>query len=179
MPATTGTGITYPISTDTVHLTDDLATMANSIDGIVAADHALRDGNWVLYPAVITGATSGTWTSGTATVSTYYTRIGKSVLVNGNIIFGSTTSVAAVSGSMQVSLPITARNSVPADIGAGMIFDASPVVRSGISCQLSGTGNFQMVVQSTGVIVLNTAPWTWAQNDEIRFHLFYEANSLP
>lgn len=178
MPNTTGQGITYPISTDTVHTTDDLATLANSVDSQLATDRALRDGVWSLYTATITGATSGTWGAGTATVSTYYTRIGHTVIVNGNIIFGSSTSVAACSGPLLVSLPIATRAVVPADVGAGLILDATPTSRQRIACELSGTTSFLMVADAS-TIVINSSPWTWAVNDEIRFHLIYEAATLP
>lgn len=179
MPNTTGQGITYPISTDTVHLTDDLATMANSVDSQLATDRALRDGTWTLYAPDITGSAGGTWTKGTATVSVYYMRMGRTVFVNGEIVMGSTTSFAAISGSFILNLPFAARNNIPGHVGSGHAIDASPTAREVLACRLNSTTHVFFIIGNTGSTVQTAAPWTWAQSDILAFQLIYDTTSTP
>jgi hypothetical protein len=182
MPGSTGLGIVYPVSTDTVHLTDDLKTMADGIDSLIDTDRDARDAAYALYSAVLTGATSGTWTAGTATVSTYWSRDGRRIFVDGRITFGSTTSITSLSGAMQISLPVTAAARMDSRVvGTGLVVDNSPSTRYPMHCVMSGTGNILMVKSADGALMIGGSGGsqspitTFAQNDEIRYSVVYEA----
>lgn len=177
MPDTT-LGITYPSLTDAPQGPAQMQTLAQDVDTLISADRTTRDAAWTLYTASITGTTAGTWTSTSATISTWYTRRGRTVIVNGDITFGSTTSVASLTGSLQISLPVTARATVPSHVGSGLLIDASPTTRNMCAVQLQSTSTI-ILVKYDGTIATATAPWTWAQSDVIRFQAIYESASAP
>jgi len=129
---------------------------------------------------------SPTWTNltiGNATVTYKYAQIGKTVLFNIHLKFGSTTSI---SGTVSFSLPVTSisYNSVSAIMSIGRIdlYDSGTAVYSGLLKWVSTTSarpeylNLPAgtVIQSLNVVNA-TAPFTWTTNDELHIEAYYEA----
>lgn len=171
MPTNTTLGITYPVSTDTVHLTDDLQTLANSVDALLVTDRGKRDTAWTPYTPTIGNVVLGT--GGTAV--SRYAQYGRLVVFQGSILLGS--SGASVSGSITVSLPVTAENSNP-HVGTGLATDASVGTGGfrGLFAELNGATSL-IFVYGGGGLVNATNPFTFAVNDGLRWEVEYEAVS--
>lgn len=182
MPDTT-LGITYPSLTDQPRGPEQMQAIAEDVDTLIAADRTARDSAWTLYTPTITGATSGTWTQGTATVSCYYKRIGRVVIAQGRITWGGTTSVGSVSGAFRLSLPpgVTAvggTTGLRSLCGTGIIIDASASSRSVCVALLDTTAAFTLM-KYEGTFVQAAIPFTWASGDILDFLVTFESTSAP
>ena len=176
MPTTT-LGITYPSSTSSVRVYQDIQQAATDTDTLISADRTKRDAAGSTYTPSITGSTSGTYTLGNGTWSARYIRLGRMVFVWGDLTVGSTTSFAAVSGTFLITLPVTAQGTAPSTIGTGFLFDSSTATRQTTTAQINTTTTFLMAYSAVGGLVNNAAPWAWATSDLIRFQLMYEAST--
>jgi hypothetical protein len=182
MPDTT-LGITYPSLTDAPEGPAQMQTLATDVDTLIAADRTARDAAWTLYTPTITGATAGTWTAGTATISTYYKRIGRTVFLQGRITWGSTTSLAGVSGSLRVSIPggITPASGAAGQrslVGVGAAIDASASSRM-ICGALIESGGTISLMRYDGTFIQPTIPFTWATGDILDFEATFESTAAP
>jgi len=131
------------------------------------------------------GGTSTAWTSftpswinitqGNGTVTASYKQIGKTVHLFVKLVWGSTTSA---SGSMGLTLPVTAKNTgyvVPLWIN-----DSGSSTFTGVAWIYATTQIFFYANKSdsTYTYVANanaTVPMTWTTNDELQFVITYEA----
>jgi hypothetical protein len=124
-------------------------------------------------------STASAWTAYTPTLTNWapgidiarYKQIGKTVHVEW--VFGCT---GASSGTMVVSLPVTAHGSTATfngSVGHGFASDASTGATDVTSVYLasSTTVNFNSNAGVYGASI----PWVWVASDRLRAHLTYEA----
>ena len=137
-------------------------------------------GAFTSYTPSLTASTTNP-TLGTGSTQTgYYVQIGKLVIYNFLIFFGS-SGVAAGTGDYYVSVPvnITSANG-SAVVGNGYLYDSSVVKYQPVNYRPSGQtkvypeyGN----IQSSAAYGTTSAagPWTWAASDQIGGLIIYEA----
>ena len=117
------------------------------------------------------------WALGNGTMDAKYKQIGKTVFFRVGFTVGSTTTK---SGQLRLSLPVTANayynennwfvNSTYIDSGTDTYFYTSTMSTTAICAGY----NLWSTAGNTRVISA-TAPFTWATNDVMYFHGFYEA----
>jgi hypothetical protein len=117
------------------------------------------------------------WAIGNGTIDAKYKQIGKTVFFRIKFTLGSTTTKSA---QIELSLPVTANafygyqlhaiNTSYGDFGTDDYFYTSPISTTAVlgGYLLYGTGANQRGISPT-------APFTWATNDTMLFHGFYEA----
>ena len=139
-------------------------------------------GQFVKYTPTFTGLTLG---NGVADFA--YSRVGDTIVLRANLIFGSTSSITATSGTIVFTLPVSAATTPSsvrsqANVGMGQLLDDStgnrvPIVpRIGLSTQ----GEIVWTEVSGVVVYYNdfqttSQPFTVQTDDEFRFTLTYEA----
>lgn len=128
-------------------------------------------GDWTTWSPTLVGLTSG-GSIGNATVAARYHRVHDNVEAMLDITVGSTTSFG--SGTTAISLPVTAQATNPSLLGVAFLFDTSATARR-VGVAIMNTTSNLILMQYDGTIVTNTAPWTWATGDAIRFNIKYEA----
>jgi hypothetical protein len=130
---------------------------------------------WVDYTPTITG-----FSLGNGTVTGKYLQLGKMVFFRVRMVWGTTSSTG--SSAFTCSLPVTAKFSSPSTIRAGAAegwsyddsaFNTYHLVSQGpqtTTCAfyMPGTNGFMSTMTST-------TPFTWAANDYIVVHGWYEA----
>jgi hypothetical protein len=131
--------------------------------------------SWQAWTPTITGLTIGN-----GTVVARYWKANKTVLIEGSITWGSTTSA---SGTLGVSLPLEAKRS-DTYIGISRARDVS-VRPYPVSTFLlnSTTINFLRFDTNNGItgilyesaVVNGTSPFTWVNTDQLLFQGVYEA----
>jgi hypothetical protein len=141
----------------------DLANLADSATTIESA--------WTSY--------TPTWTNltvGNAAINATYKQIGKTVIYQILLNFGSTSSI---SGNVSFTFPVTSKtaethngNVVFNDVGVnwfiGMLSDTSTTGANVVAVNTSGTYGSQSLLSST-------VPFTWTANDKIKISGTYEA----
>lgn len=135
------------------------------------------DTTWTTYTPTVNNVTLG---SG-FTLSAAYAQIGKTVVVNFSLLFGSTTTIT---GDVNFSLPLNHANSNrSAAAGTCVIVDASPATRYPGTVLLSGTPGFAFIrignaagTYVTQVPISGTVPIAVpAVNDQIAATITYQA----
>lgn len=127
---------------------------------------------WTAYTPTLSNITLG---NGTLTFKS--ARVGKTIIVRGRFVAGSTTTYSA--GALAFSLPATPSTDYAAagdwPVGSGMVKPTT--VNMGVTVWLNGSGNFQFVIDNatTATTVTNTAPGTFGTSAEIGFTAEYEA----
>lgn len=125
---------------------------------------------WTAYPPVWTNLTVGN-----ATNTGRYVQVGKLVIYQGQLTWGSTTSATA--SNTTVSLPVTAKSTSGISFaGSGYINDAGTRFYS-VTCYQASTTTMIFIHSGdvgTG-IVTGTAPQTWASTDILSWQVVYEA----
>lgn len=119
----------------TIYETDtDLMKTYNGSSWLDTAD--VIDGTWTSYTPTLGVTSGGAWTYGTPTISTSYTRVGKTVFYRGSITWGA--GVVAGAGSSTATLPITAATtpSVFASNGIGWMADTSGGIESALKVEV-------------------------------------------
>jgi hypothetical protein len=151
------------------HSTYGLYTNAgmHAVSGYYERSRTTPMGEWAAY--------TPTWTNlnvNNGTVTARYTQIGKTVFVSIVVVFGSTTSVF---GSVSVSLPVSnIAGSVQAN-GWNYYFDSSGgVAYFGSNSPASATTVALLTLTSPAGNVNATAPFTWANADQMFIWLQYE-----
>jgi len=133
----------------------------------------LSNGAWTSY--------TPTWTNltvGNATQNSFYTQIGKLVVVRVQLTFGTTTSLTSV---IDISLPVTSRSLTGnPNLGVARFIDANGAQHCGVIVYISSTAvRFQrQVVSGSNIIadeVSSTAPFTWTSTDQFHGYFSYEA----
>jgi hypothetical protein len=171
MPYTRTTWQDFPDTTTPID-----AARLNNIEAMLASIADAGDA-WTAYTPTYTNVTLGTGPS----QSSAYTQIGKTVFVRTQLTLGTG---ASLSGSVTISLPVTARSGV---WQAGMVWgvayfrDASPFA------QYSGTLNYDTTTTVTVnclradatyltmATLSGTVPFTWTDSDRIYTFFAYEA----
>jgi hypothetical protein len=127
-------------------------------------------GAWTAYSPTFTNVTLGTG----STLTARYIQIGKLVHVMVQLVLG--TSGADVTGTVSMSLPVTARATTPVLVGSGLAIDdsAGTTGHRAIFSQLNTTTTVQFVIYSGGVVGASI-PFDWTNQDQFRVSLTYEA----
>lgn len=142
---------------------------------------------------VVSPNTSGQWKDfvpswtnlsvGNGTIRAKYYQIGKIVVVDVFLLFGTTTSIT---GTVRMTLPVEMPASIASynwhRVGMCQLVDEGSAVYGGtLNSQLSST-EIQFYVESAngtyvspGAAVNATTPHTWANTDKISFNIVYEA----
>jgi hypothetical protein len=129
-------------------------------------------GAWISY--------TPTWTNltvGNSTQTFNYSQIGKTIHVNGVLTYGST---ATVSGSIILSLPVTATTNNFFPYGVVYAVDSGTASYPLFMQQASTTQVALFVINAAGTYAVladtsGTVPFTWAVNDRIHTSFTYEA----
>lgn len=102
-----------------------------------------------------------------------YAQIGKVVIGNAFIGFGS-SGVGAGSGEYRISLPVAGNFTGWLLIGNGYVFDSSASVFRAVSIEPL-TGTTARLAVDNGIYIAHNGPWPWAASDQLRIHFSYEA----
>jgi hypothetical protein len=168
--------LTVP-ATDTLALVPDGTTERFRIDSaglITGAGTSL--GAWTAYTPVLTATTTNP-TLGTSSIAAgLYVKMGKIVVVNFRIIFGS-SGVDAGSGEYRISVPfnmLNVGNLLPS--GVVWLYDVSAgVSKMAGAFRATATPSSTFLIRGEAVLsVGNATPWTWAAGDTIAGTLTYE-----
>lgn len=162
--------LTSPTEGMTVYLTaSDHYQIYNGTDWVTF------DIAWNAYTPTFTNLTLGTG----GTTSTYYARIGKTVIVQGYITFGTSPTVGAIRISLPVDVASSNRN-----IGNGQVYMRDSVAARGYIgfAQLAGSAPSYFTIQAsradaTYAYYTNqsaTIPHTWTSNDYLSFTIIYQ-----
>lgn len=141
-------------------------------------------GAWESYtPTIVTGGAGTAWSIGNGTITGEYQRIGRAVIVRGEITFGSTSAYGTQ--FLAISLPISAvsTSTVNVPTGVARYTDTSlgnPYAGTVAHLGTSGMRFHSLSVSATyGLVetVTSTVPFAFASTDEIGFTFTYEAAS--
>lgn len=132
---------------------------------------------------------AGAWTSYTPTFSAFttgngivdfaYSQIGKTVVVQGYVQLGSTSSVGT---DFKISFPVTPKTygTTTQNLGTVLMLDAGTSLYNG-TIRYFDTSDFRVqiiAVSGSNIItasITSTSPFTWATGDQITCTLIYEA----
>jgi hypothetical protein len=135
-------------------------------------------GPWTAYtPQLLAVTTNPTLGSG-ALQSGRYTQLGKLVVAEFTVQFGS-TGLNVGSGNYSISLPVNSKNTTNDEgAGQGWMFDAS--ANRVVLCffrMFSSNSKADIYYTSTAIPfqASNSAPWVWATTDFVQGQLMYEA----
>lgn len=128
---------------------------------------------WSAYTPTLTNITLGNGTLACASA-----RVGKTMLVRGSFLAGSTTTYAA--GNLGVSVPVNAHAAYAAAgshaVGSGLVSlnGGTPI---GVTARLTSatTMNFTVDAQTATTAVTNTNPFTFGTASTLNFAAAYEA----
>ena len=150
----------------TAGLTDNTVLPASTLNTIGAA--------WETWTPAWTGATTNP-VLGNGTVSGKYTQINRLIIAQVSYYMGSTTTFG--SGIWRFGVPVTAASHTAyANIGYGRCYDASAATTYLVAALWDVFDTTRVWIQShqTGIFA-STAPFTWANTDELHFTIVYEA----
>lgn len=139
-----------------------------------------RDGGgtaWTTYVPTLTATTTSPGMGSTVVRQGRYIREGRRVHVQVVMKF-SGTNITAGSGTYEASLPVTARTQTPGRVtGSALAYDSSAdnYADGIVFIDESATDAVRFVIDSG--LVTASAPWTWANGDQLCFTLTYEAAS--
>ena len=149
------------------------ATNLRAATAIFERGRTVAAGEWQDYTP--TWAASGTAIGlGDATRSGRYALVGKTCYFRVALVMGSTTTFGT--GTYTFTLPQTSvavPNAVTM-VGVGSVWDASPSGRYTCTARLASTTTVELIVDTTGAQVGQTAPITFAQSDQIGIYGSYE-----
>ena len=128
---------------------------------------------WETYTPALTASTTNPTLGTGSSVSGRYGQVNKIVCGQGQINFGS-AGVAAGSGYYYVSLPIAAQSSGKV-IGQFQFYDSSTLAVYLGTLISDTTTRSLMYYGNPSSIASDSAPFTWAANDFIRYTFQYEA----
>jgi len=131
-----------------------------------------------LYPWTAYTFTPSGITVGNGTLTARYQQIGKTVNIEVDLLWGSTTSITA--GIVVFGLPVTAK--LGSYTGAGIVsYGRYAVGNYTGTATLQTTSNFYLgVTQTSGSyafegVITSTIPFTWSTADRITVRMTYEA----
>lgn len=151
-------------------LDDDSVTTGKIADGAVTADKIAADSWTAITPTIATGALG--FSLGNGSISGRWIQEGKRVTFTGKITLGPTSAWGAGTG-LGVALPVTAQALRAA--GSVVFVDVSADRPWVGAAWLTGTGTLAFAQPSSPGYVSGSAPFTWANNDEIHWTIVYEA----
>lgn len=131
---------------------------------------------WVAWTPTFTNLTLGTG----STTSTFYSRIGKTIVAQGYVNLGTTPTV---SGQIQLTLPVDhASSNRSSVVGQLLLRDFSPGTSYVGNVTLTGSAPAKMSLQalnSAGTYLTAssqsaTVPFTWADSDFFSFTIMYQ-----
>jgi hypothetical protein len=128
---------------------------------------------WETYTPALTASTTNPTLGTGSSVAGRYGQVNKIVCGQGKIDFG-TAGVAAGSGFYYVSLPIAAQSSGKV-IGQFQFYDSSTLAVYLGTLISDTTTRSLMYYGNPSSIASDSAPFTWAANDFIRYTFQYEA----
>lgn len=131
---------------------------------------------WTPYTPSLTASTTNPTLGSGSVRNGAWTREGRKVTVNGNIVFGS-SGAGAGSGTYRVSVPVTAKT-LTGGYHMGSAFGNDTSANNGvdgISRIGAGAGWDKIEMMLNNVLVTNAAPFTWGNSDIISFTITYEA----
>ena len=128
---------------------------------------------WETYTPALTALTTNPTLGTGSSVSGRYGQVNKIVCGQGQINFG-TAGVAAGSGYYYVSLPITAQSTGKV-IGQFQFYDSSTLAVYLGTLISDTTTRSLMYYGNPSSTASDSAPFTWAANDFIRYTFQYEA----
>lgn len=160
-------------------IADTAVTTAKLLDANVTAPKMNNSGTWNSSWAWV--SYTPTWTNlsvGNGTVVARYTQIGKTIFARIQLTWGSTTSV---SGSVQVTLPVTAQAmpGVGPQIGSTKLFSGAASFMGPFTQSSTTQGVIRWFqVSGSGILESNisaSSPDTWNTTDEFHITMCYEA----
>ena len=161
------TELTAAASDDYLEIVD---TSANTSKKISLENLTGGLGEWVTYTPTWT-SNIGTPSLGNGTITGKYFRLGKMVIINVSLNFGSTTSVAGTD-TWYISLPI---QSAGLGNGVWVAFESGVKFYTGILQVSPGETTIVGFYASDGQGYLSeTRPHTWKANDHLRFTAIYQ-----
>jgi hypothetical protein len=131
--------------------------------------------SWQAWTPTLAG-----WTIGNGTLVARYWKANKTIVFEGSITWGSTTSA---SGNLSVTLPLESKR-IDSYCGVARTIDASvrnyqawTFINSSTTMQFfwGGTNNGVSGALYEGGLVSNTGPFTWVNTDRLIFQGVYEA----
>lgn len=164
------------------------STSAATHSNGAAVTHVLTKGGLDQYLAELYPwqAYTPAWTSsgtapaiGNSTVNSRYVQIGKTIIAQIYISFGSSATFGT--GTYFFSLPVNASTALNTRrMGWFNGYDASANATAMAIALYNSTSTVQMAYPATwpsgtNTAVAATAPWTWAQSDQVHINLVYEA----
>lgn len=169
---TTARGYRYPALSAAPNVPADLGNLAADIDADVTAS---APGAWTAYTPIWKGQTTDP-VIGNGTLTCRYQKLGpKTVMYVGMLVMGSTTTYG--SGAWLMTLPISARvpgGPLPLTPGSAWLYDNSTTANrtSGIA-MLFGTADLYFAAPNVSSVNA-TAPFTWANLDQLHWSFIYE-----
>jgi hypothetical protein len=157
-----------------------------TVTGVFNGASNVSVGAWTSYTPTWTSAGTGTPALGNATVSCYYTKVGRKVDVRFEITFGSTTTFGntGTGDNWQFTLPVTAARSGDS-IGFLQLLQSNTITCMG-RARTNSTTTFLISVASgrtDATAITNTGdvdsvtPWTWASANTVKGNFTYESAS--
>lgn len=187
MPGTTAIyGLRYQEPNDApngaalgANLAADVESQLARIDGditdtnsaLTTLSGSLTTGAWSAWTPALTGASSG-GTIGNGTMVARSTKLGRLVVCEFDLTFGSTTSFGT--GAALLTIPATARATTPGVIGTGFLADGSNRTVFVINLQSTTQINFMTY---NGVFVSAGSPYTMGSGDLLKGVFQYESAS--
>lgn len=133
-------------------------------------DFASGFGAWTSYTPAWTASGSAP-SLGNGTLTGSYLQVQKLVIAKAQFAAGSTSTFGT--GTYYISLPVTAVSASGHIYGTGVVYDSSPAAFYTGVVRQNTTTKLEMVTDAG--YVGQTSPITFAQNDEIRVLIVYEA----
>ena len=132
-------------------------------------------GAWTTWTPTLTATTTNPTLGSGSVQEGYYTVVNKLVVAHGYVAFG--TSASAGSGDYRMSLPVTAARTAAANAGSVWLYDASTASGWSATAQIqtTTTAGFNKSTSGATIVISNSNPFTWADNDQIRAMFIYEA----
>lgn len=190
--AITSVKLASSLSIGTAQIANNAVTSAKIADGtIVVGDLAnnavetakIKDGNVTLAKLAAEAWSSSTpaltnGSLGNGTVVNRSVKIGRTVICQGTLVFGSTTSFT---GTLGIALPYTAAATVD-QIGSMYAYDSSTSTYKPGICHVSAStptliDSFFDSGQVPFIMVGASVPFTWATGDKLFWSISYEAAS--
>jgi len=138
---------------------DDFTILADALHGVADA--------WTSYVPVWS-ATGTAPAVGNGSIVGAYKQVGKWVETRGLLTMGSTTTYGT--GVWRFTLPVTALGTEY--VGCAQLLDSGTQDKAG-SCNTASTTLLQPC--SSAGACASTTPHAWATNDQVRWHISYEA----
>jgi hypothetical protein len=179
---TTVTGLTALVANDVVEIFSAVARSVADVytqtqsDARFASQTNFPAGVWTSYTPTLTAFTTNPTLGSGGGVSGRYIKLGKTVIGQASIIFGS-SGVNAGAGTYYISLPINRPTNNEFALGSAVMRDASSsYIGQNGTVQGTGAGADKAVIVYGGSAfsASATGPWTWAASDQIFINFTYE-----